>query len=41
MTDKAEELENEIAECDFGGCEYDFLNAEIECLYLELEQVGV
>ena len=33
------ELEESIAECDFGSCSYDFLTAEVEALYLKMDRL--
>ena len=33
------ELEEAIAECDFGSYSYDCLNADIEHLYLKLDRL--
>jgi hypothetical protein len=33
------ELEEAIAECDFGSSSYDYLNAEIESLYLKRDRL--
>ena len=34
-----DELELDIAECDFGSYSYDCLTAEVEALYLKLDRL--
>ena len=35
-----DELEELIAECDFGSVSYDFLTAEVEYLYLKMDRIS-
>jgi redox-regulated HSP33 family molecular chaperone len=39
IQNEIDELEEAIAECDFGSSSYDFLNAEIEHLYLKRDRL--
>ena len=34
-----EELEEEIEDYDFGSCQYDVVNRELECKYVELSRL--
>ena len=39
MLNEINELEESIAECDFGSYSYDCLTAEVEALYLKLDRL--
>jgi len=39
IMDEIEELEESIAECEFGSSSYDSLTAEVEYLYLKLDRL--
>jgi len=34
-----EEMEEEIKDYDFGSCQYDFLNADLESAYIEVRSM--